>query len=240
MAGVDLISLRPFRFDALEIPDLRQLRGDDLAAARITRRRQLRQSWQTLGIPACDISSLALATSCGYSRQIDIGRIVRREVAADRRTVAEHRTIDDGAAIQRIGDRSPHQYVMQRPNALIQRQYGLHLRGAGKDAEAGIGGKLGEAFRSRIVGERIDITRHQRRKGGSRIRDEFEGHLLERSCAVLMVGVAFERDRIAAPPSQESKWPRADRRSPAVATDRGESMTADPKASDCSNRLTAG
>ncbi len=145
------------------------------------------------------------------AREIHIGGIARRKMAADRRAIPVHGAVDDGAAIQGVGNRSTHQEIAERRHAVIQRQHRLHLGGTGKYREAWIGRKLRKAFRGRIVGKCIHIARHQSGIGRGGIRDEFEGNFRQFGGPAPIVRVTDQGDGVATAPLGKSKRTGSDR-----------------------------
>src|SRR5262249_19154653 len=123
----------------------------------------------------------------------------------------EHRTVDDGVAVERIGNRAAHAHIVEGFDALVQRQDGLHLAAAVEDDKARVARELGETLRRWIVRERIHVARHQRGERGARFGDELERNLLDAGGLAAVVGVAYQGERVAAPPALKAKWPRADR-----------------------------
>ena len=111
-----------------------------------------------------------------------------------------------------------------------------HFGGADEHREARIGGELRKAFRRRIVVEHIDIARHQRRVSRARIGDEFEGDFIQCRGPAPVVGIARQRERIAAPPLARIETdPCRSAVIALVAAECGETMTKAPKARDCSS-----
>ena len=72
-------------------------------------------------------------------RQIDIIWILRREMAANRLTITEHRAVDDRPAIERIGYGTPHAQVAQGSFRVVEREDDLPLARRCGDAQSGIG-----------------------------------------------------------------------------------------------------
>ena len=215
MARIDLIEpLRPFEiFDPQANTGLGELRRDDLAAAPgVAWRRQFQVHGKAVRIAGLRQER----TGCGHAvgvlaGQIHVSRIVRREVAADGRAVSVHRAVDDGATVERVRDGTAYQQVVQWCHALVEREDGFHFGGAVEYGEARIGGELREALRRRVVREGIDVARHQGRIGCGGFGDELERDFVQRGRRTAEIRIAYESQRIAAPPDQESKWARAHR-----------------------------
>ncbi len=103
--------LRPFQiFDRHMDADLREFGRHDLAAApRIARRRQLQRDGEAARIARSRQQYPGFRHVVRIdAREIQVGRVARREMAADRRAISVHGAVDDGAPIERVGNRPAH------------------------------------------------------------------------------------------------------------------------------------
>jgi hypothetical protein len=215
MARENLVEpLRPLEvLDAHANTDRGKLRGGDLArAACIARRRQLERDREAPRVTRLrQQGARARHIVRIHPREVDIIGAVRREVAADRDGVAEHGTVDQRAAVESERDRAPHRQQAERRPPVVEREKSLGLGAAHEHLEARIRRELRDILRRRIGRERIDIARHERGIRRGWIGDELEYRPAETRPPAPVVIVAFEDQRIAAPPLDEAKRAGADR-----------------------------
>ena len=194
--------------------DRRQLRLDDFATAPcIGRRRQLEVHVETVRIAglgqqcprAIRIVRIAVA-------EIDIGRVVRREMAADRRAEPEHRAIDDLLTVDGVGDRLAHPDVAERFAAQVDAHDRLAFGGADDDFESVIVLEPCQSLRSAHIGDRVDVSGQQGRHLGGGIGDEAERHAAQSDrVRIAEVGVARQLHAVALDPAIELERAGADR-----------------------------
>ena len=206
--------LRPFQIlDLGADADLAKLGRDDLAApAGIGWRRQLQRQGQVFGPCLLQQRTRLGRVMRRPARQIDIVGMVRREMRADRRAIAEHRAINDGLPVDGMRNRLPDADIRQVLGLVVGRQDGLTLGRTDDHAEARIGLELWQRLRSRIARESVDIACHHRCKGSCRIRNELEGGFLERHRVAPVIRIARKLYPVALNPARECEGAGADRR----------------------------
>src|SRR4029450_2960221 len=130
--------LRPLQLGNGELDaDLAELVGDDLAGALgVAPRRQFQAGLEAVGIARLGKQRLGLGEVEGIGLgEVDIGLVVRREVAADRHAEARFGR-DDLLAVDGVGDRLAHLGIVERLLAIVGRQDDLALGRADDDDEA--------------------------------------------------------------------------------------------------------
>ena len=136
---------------------------------------------------------------------------MRREMAADRRAVAEHRPVDDRAPVDRMRHRPPHPDVVEGRPRVVHREDRLALGRAHDHREARIGLELRQVLRRRKIRKRVDVPGHHRRERRRGVGDELERHPVERRRLAPVVVVADQLDLVALHPALEAERPRPHR-----------------------------
>jgi hypothetical protein len=121
-------------------------------------------------------------------------------MGADRRAVAEHGTVDDRLAVDRMGDRLAHLDVVERRLLVVHGENGLTLGRAGDHLETRIGLELDQVLGRGEGRIGVKIARHHRGKGRGRVGDELEGHLVELDRGAPVAVVTAEFDPVALDP----------------------------------------
>ena len=156
--------LRPFQIlDLGADPDLAKLCRDDLAPTTgIGWRWQLQRQRDVFGPCLFQQRTCPVRVMHRAAGQIDIVRIMRREMRSDRRAKPEHRTINDSLPVDGMGDGLADPDVGQMLGLVVGRQDGLTLGRTDHHAEARIGVELRQGFRCGIAREGINIACHHR------------------------------------------------------------------------------
>ena len=216
MAHENLVDpLRPFEvLDAHTDAGFGELGRDDLATApRIGRRWQFERERKAVGQASLGQQGARARRVVGVlTREVDIGRVLRREMTADGLAVTVHRAVDDGPTVERMRNRTPHREPVERRLAVVDGQNHFAFGEARLHRKARIGLELRDVLGRRKVREDIDIAGHQSCVGGRWIADEFEHHLFEPRTRPPIPVVTFEHHPIAAPPLRKPERAGADGR----------------------------
>ena len=215
LAFEDLIQpLRPFDRNDLRLnPDFGKLGSDDLTAApRIGGRRQLKGQGKAAGMTGLRKQRLCCLRIVGIALgQVDIGGVMGGEMAADRRTIAEHRTVDNCLPVDGMSDRLAHLQIIQRRAAIVDREDRLALGGADLDREARVSLELDHALGCWKIGKGIQITGHHRGDSSRRIRHDLERGALKRDGFAPIALIAHKLDPVALNPAVKFEGTGADR-----------------------------
>ena len=181
-------------------------------AAGIGRRRQLDGEVEAVGEPGFGEQRLGLGGIVGVDPgQIDVGRVVGREMAADRRAGAREHGGVDGVAIEGGGDRPTDADVVEGLAAVVHRHDGLAFGAADLDRQLAVGLQFFDRLLGREVGQRVAITRTDAGELGLRVVDEAEGGAADlRRAAPPGVG-GDQGEAVAAGPAVEAIGAGADR-----------------------------
>ena len=129
---------------------------------------------------------------------------MRRVEAADGYGAAVHGALDDLVAVDGGADRPAHLDIVEGGLGVVHRQDHLALGRAHDHLETGIGLELGQKLGRREARVGVELARHQRGAGGSRVRDEAEDDRVHRHVVgIAMVGVLLQRQSVAAGPAVE-------------------------------------
>ncbi len=146
------------------------------------------------------------------SGQVDIARRLTRIVAADGLAEAEHGALDQGVAVDGVGQGAAHPHVVERRLGVVDAQDDLAFRGADDDAEARVALELGHVLGRGIVGEGVHVAGADGGEGGGRVADEAEDDGVQARGRAPIAVAADQGQLAAALPVLQLERAGADRR----------------------------
>ena len=147
----------------------------------------------------------------GVAREVQVVRIMRREMGSDRGAVSEHRTIDDFFPVDRVGNRLADANVFQQFRLVVGREDRFAFRRTDDHREPRIGLELCQRFLCREVRERVDIAGHHCGKRRGRIGNELEGGAFKRNRLTPVIRIANDPDLVSLDPFLEGERSGPDR-----------------------------
>ncbi len=193
---------------------LGQLRDQHLAAASGVRsRRQAKRHVDAVGIARLGQQGARLGGIVRIEAgQVDIARRLTRIVAADGLAEAEHGALDQGVAVDGVGQGAAHPHVVERRLGVVDAQDDLALGGADDDAEARVALELGDILGRGIVGEGVHVAGADGGEGGGRVADEAEDDGVQTGRRTPVAVAADQGQLAAALPVLQLERAGADRR----------------------------
>ena len=195
--------LRPFDIGDLRLDaNLGQLRGDDLTpAAGVGGGRQVQCRLEPIGETGLGQQRLGFfGIVAAQLRQVDVIGVMRCEMGADGRAIAEHRTVDDRLPVDGTGHRLAHFNVIERFALVVDRQDRFALGRADQHLKPRIRFELGDVLGRGKAGENIDILGHDGSESRCRVRNELERRAGQRGRFAPIVFIPGQGDLVALVP----------------------------------------
>ncbi|MNI22753.1 hypothetical protein D3C73_763160 [compost metagenome] len=132
-------------------------------------------------------------------------------MAADRLAETEHGALDQGVAVDGVGQGAAHPHVVERRLGVVDAQDDLAFRGADDDAEARVALELGDVLGRGIVGEGVHVAGADGGEGGGRVADEAEDDGVQARGRAPIAVAADQGQLAAALPALQLEGTGADR-----------------------------